>query len=104
MARISSGSSEGAGGAVRLLDEAGKSRPSPSDAVSASGRVCCGPRRILELGVIEMEECMSPRRFLGVRGVLGTAGLLQHVKLTRKENGIHRTKERKVDPSQLKIP
>ena len=79
MALISSGSSEGAAGAERLgaaLDN-GTSRWVPSE-LRLSGSVfltgCRRARRADAVGVMEKDEWMSPRRFLGV---FVTNGLLR---------------------------
>ncbi len=66
MARISSGSSDGASGAER---GGAVSRLAPSE---LKGSDCSTfgtdrrARRALELGVIDRDEWISPRRFLGV--------------------------------------
>jgi hypothetical protein len=77
MARISSGSSEGAGAADKLgPSERGTSRCVPSELRSGSLGVRRTLRRADALGVIESEEWMSPRRFLGVLGPAGALGVL----------------------------
>jgi len=76
MARISSGSSDGATVAERSgAEECGISRCAPSEfKLSASAPPGLTPgRRVLRLGVRERDEWISPRLFFGV---LGTAGLL----------------------------
>jgi hypothetical protein len=75
MARISSGSSEGASWAERWgADDAGTSRWSELRLFgSRAGWAVRRGRRAEELGVIAREEWISPRLFLGV--LLG-AGLL----------------------------
>jgi len=80
MARISSGSSEGAGAADRFgPSERGTSRCVPSELRSGSLGVRRTLRRADALGVIEREEWMSPRRFLGVFGpTAGALGVLIH--------------------------
>ena len=75
MARISSGSPEGAGAADRFRpSERGTSRCVPSELKSGSLCVRRTLRRGDALGVIESEEWMSPRRFLSALGP--TAGAL----------------------------
>ena len=78
MARISSGSSDGANWAERWgADDAGTSRWSElrlrSGSRTPAGWAIWRVRRAEELGVIAREEWMSPRLFFGV--LLG-AGLL----------------------------
>ena len=78
MARISSGSSEGAAAADKFgPSERGMSRCAPSELRSVSLGVRRTLRRADALGVIEREEWMSPLRFLGVLGpTVGALGVL----------------------------
>lgn len=78
MARISSGSSEGAGAADRFgPSERGTSRCVPSELRSGSLGVRRTLRRADALGVMEREEWISPLRFLGVFGpAAGALGVL----------------------------